>query len=86
MTFGVVAGLILACASALAVCEALRRTRHPFRRALASAACGVAALGAVNLLSAYTGISLAINYATAFAAVVLGMPGVVTLLVLRLLA
>ena len=42
-------------------------------------------LGAVNLLAGYTGVSIALNYATAFVAVVLGAPGVVTMLLLRVL-
>ena len=54
-------------------------------RALGSAVCGAASLGAVNLLAGYTGVSIALNYATAFVAVVLGAPGVVTMLLLRVL-
>ena len=43
------------------------------------------ALGAVNLLAPVTGVSLALNWATSFMAVVLGAPGVITLLLLDLL-
>ena len=39
----------------------------------------------MNLLAGYTGVSIALNYATAFVAVVLGAPGVVTMLLLRVL-
>ena len=38
---------------------------------------------AVDVLAGYTGVALALNYATAFVAVVLGAPGVVMLLLLR---
>ena len=47
--------------------------------------CGVGALGAVNALAPFTGVALALNHLTAFAAVVLGAPGVLLLLLLRLL-
>lgn len=54
-------------------------------RAAASALCGVGALAAVNLFSAYTGVAIALNFATAFFAVVYSLPGVVLLLLIRLL-
>lgn len=85
MTFPLVTAVCIAVISVLGVVTALRRSERPFLRALASAGCGVAALGAVDLLAAYTGVSIAVNYATAFVAVVLGAPGVVCMLVLRLL-
>ena len=40
-------------------------------------------MSAVDVLAGYTGVALALNYATAFVAVVLGAPGVVMLLLLR---
>ena len=61
------------------------KAKRPLLRALGSAVCGAASLGAVNLLAGYTGVSIALNYATAFVAVVLGAPGVVTMLLLRVL-
>lgn len=78
-------GLFAALLSAAGVILTASRSKHPVLRALGSAVCGAAALGAVNLLAGYTGVSIALNYATAFVAVVLGAPGVVTLLILRLL-
>ena len=74
------AALLLACVS-----RAAAKGAHPIGQAVLSAVCGVGALGAVNLLAPYTGVALALNYGTAFAAVVLGLPGVVGLLFLRLL-
>ena len=47
--------------------------------------CGIATLGAAALLAPFTGLALAVNWFTAFAAVVLGAPGVVTMLLLRVL-
>lgn len=61
------------------------RCRRPARAAMSAALAGVGALGAVNLLAPVTGVSLALNWATSFMAVVLGVPGVVTLLLLNLL-
>lgn len=75
--------MLFAGLSLLAVATAAARARHPFGAALTASACGVAGLSAVNLLSGATGVSIALNAVTAFAAVVLGLPGVVTLLLLR---
>ncbi len=76
----VAAGLLVL----LAAGAAAGRAGHPLRRALTGAVCGVGALGAVNALAPFTGIALALNHFTAFAAVVLGAPGVLLLLLLRL--
>ena len=80
-TLGVFAALL--CTGC--VLTAANRARRPFLRVLGSAVCGMAALGAVNLLAGYTGVAVALNYATSFVAVVLGAPGVVLLLLLRAL-
>ena len=85
MSFPMIAGVFVVAISILSVCTVLHKTRRPLLRALFSAGCGVAALGAVNLLALYTGVSIALNYATAFVTVVLGVPGVVSLLVLRII-
>lgn len=78
-------GLFVAALCTGGVLAVLHKMKHPLVAALTSAVCGAAALGAVNLLAGFTGITIALNYATAFAAVVLGVPGVVLLLILRLL-
>ena len=72
-TIGVFAALM----SVIGVVLAASKAKRPLLRALGSAVCGAASLGAVNLLAGY--------YATAFVAVVLGAPGVVTMLLLRVL-
>lgn len=79
------AALFAALLSAAGVVWAASKAKHPMRRALGSAVCGAASLGAVNLMAGYTGVSIALNYATAFVAVVLGAPGVILLLLLRVL-
>ena len=75
--------LVLAAVCAAACIKALCRLKHPFSAALINAVGGAAALGAVNLLAQYTGVSVAFNYGTSFAACVLGAPGVIALLILR---
>ena len=77
-TIGVFAALM----SVIGVVLAASKAKRPLLRALGSAVCGAASLGAVNLLAGYTGVSIALNYATAFVAVA---PGVVTMLLLRVL-
>ena len=74
---------VLAAVGLVCVAWAASRQNHPAARVLAGAFCGLGALGAVNLLGSYTGVTLALNYAAAYARVVLGAPGVITLLVLR---
>lgn len=78
-------GLWLAAAVGLTalVSRAAARCRRPVCRCVAGALCGVGALGAVNLLAPYTGVSVALTGLSAFTAVVLGAPGVAGLLVLQ---
>ena len=77
--------LFAALLSTAGVVFAASKAKRPMLRALGSAVCGAASLGAVNLMAGYTGVSIALNYATAFVAVVLGAPGVITLLLMRVL-
>lgn len=60
------------------------RVRKALGTAAASAAMGAAAMGAVNLTGLVTGVVLPVNLFTALVTLVLGAPGVVGLLVLRL--
>lgn len=85
MSFPVLCAAVFAAVSLLTVCAVLARSRRPWRGALLSAGCGVGALGAVNLFASYTGVGIAVNWYTAFASVVLGAPGVIAMLILRVL-
>lgn len=76
-------GILIGIAALLAVSAAATRAKHPVRTSMISALCGIAGLGAVNLLSGSTGVSIALNNATALISVTLGVPGVITLLLLR---
>lgn len=67
------------------VALAAARQKHPVRAGLLSVLSGVGALGAVNLLAPFTGVSLALNGLSWAAAVLLGIPGVTTLLFLKVL-
>ena len=62
----------------------LRNTRV-LKKLAVSTLGGVAALGAVNLSSAFTGVNLAVNLWTIGAAVILGLPGITTALFLKLI-
>lgn len=72
-------------AAVLCTAGAAAKTPHAVRRVLGNSVCGIATLGAAALLAPFTGLALAVNWFTAFAAVVLGAPGVVTMLLLRVL-
>ncbi len=71
--------------STVSVVIFLARGKHTLRRTVLSATYGICALGVVNITSAVTGISLAVNYITCFMAAVLSLPGVVMLIVLQIL-
>lgn len=73
---------IIAGTAAAAVALAAVRHRRPLLRVAMSALGGCCALGFINVFSAWTGVSIALNYATAFVTGVLGVPGVVLLLAL----
>ncbi|MBQ8647934.1 MAG: pro-sigmaK processing inhibitor BofA family protein [Oscillospiraceae bacterium] len=74
----------LAAVLLLAASGAATLNEHPVRSAMAGALCGLGALGAVNLLAGWTGVSLPMNCAAAYVSVVLGAPGVALMLALRM--
>lgn len=63
----------------------LLRTRHFFRALLFSAATGNAALFSVAYLGAFTGVILSPNLFTVAVSTTLGIPGVLTMLLVKLL-
>ncbi len=85
MSFPQFAALAVGIISLVLVFAELKKAQSPMKNAAVSAFFGAASLGAVNLMSLYTGVTIAINYFTSFVAVVLGAPGVICLLMLRLL-
>ena len=69
----------------LAVVIALFRSGRPVRGLLGSSVQGLCALAAVNVAGTFTGVSLGLNWLTGGVCAVLGLPGVITLLLLKLL-
>ena len=53
--------LFFAATASLAVLGTLHRAKYPVRTALCSAAMGIAALAAVNLLAGYTGVTVSLK-------------------------
>ena len=77
--------LVLLIAGAVAVVTKIARCKRPFRTALTTSLSGLAAMVVVNLLGSITGVSIAFNYMTVSCAVVLGLPGTIMLLIMKLL-
>ena len=77
--------LVLGVLAAVFVAWAAAKSKKPIRTAMYSGVLGAASLGAVNIAASYTGVAIALNYGTALIAVVLGVPGVITMLLLRVL-
>ena len=69
----------------LAVTIALVRSGRPIRRLLTTAVQGMCALAAVNVAGMFTGVTLGLGWMTGTVATVLGLPGVVGLLLGRLI-
>lgn len=69
----------------LTVLIALFRGGRPFRDLFSGALQGVCALAAVNVAGMFTGVSLGINLFSGLTCLVMGVPGVITLLLLKLI-
>lgn len=67
------------------VAWAYSKTRHPCITAARNAVSGMCSLLLVNLVSGRTGCYIAINAATVFLATVLSLPGVISLLVMKII-
>lgn len=61
------------------------KTGKPVRAFLGTAIPGVLSLAAINYAAFFTGVGLLVNSATVFAAVVLGLPGVIFVLIGKML-
>ncbi len=61
------------------------KNNKPFAGALKSSLCGVASFMAVNCLASFTGVSLAVNYFTVAFTALLGIPGTIAILLIKLL-
>ncbi len=67
------------------VAVALIRSKRPVRGLIGSGAQGLCALAAVNVVGAFTGVSLGLNLLSGLSCLVLGVPGVVALLILKVI-
>lgn len=61
----------------------LSNSKHPYITTLICSGSGIAGLIVVNLLAQFTGVSIGVNFFTAGISVLLGLPGVITMLSLR---
>lgn len=61
------------------------KTGKPVRAFLGSAVPGVLALAVIDYAAFFTGVGLLVNVSTIFMSVVLGLPGVILVLALRML-
>ncbi len=76
------------CAAALIITVIISKisgARHCIRSALLSMMCGILALTAVNICSFFTGVSLPVSRLSLLISAFLGLPGVVSMLVLQLI-
>ena len=76
---------ILGGSGVLALLITLLVSGRPLRRLLTTAVQGICALAAVNVTGVFSGVTLGIGWLTGGTAVFLGLPGVIGLLVARLL-
>lgn len=76
---------LIAAAVCVVVLRCAVRQRHGLRVLLGGAVCGFAALALLRLLDPLTGTALPLNRFTAFVAAALGLPGVITLLLLQII-
>lgn len=77
--------IVLLAVSGIIILAAMLKSKHFFKAFFFSAAQGLAALFAVNLLSAATGVSLAVNAVTLAISALGGTAGVAALLFSRLI-
>ncbi|MEA4912939.1 MAG: pro-sigmaK processing inhibitor BofA family protein [Oscillospiraceae bacterium] len=81
-----VIAVLVVCAAALFMnLRFLSKAKRPGLAALKSAAGGIASLLAVNSLASFTGVALTLNYVTVCVCALLGLPGTLLLLFVRLL-
>lgn len=75
---------VFAVGAGLCVLIAAVKTRKPIRCLLSSGVQGLCALGLVDLLGAFTGVSLGFSWFSAGICFGLGMPGVIGVLLAKL--
>ncbi len=81
----VLVGIVVG-AAMLAVLVTLVRTGKPIRQLFTSLIQGVCAIAAVDIVGVFTGISLGFGWFTILGCAAFGMPGVISMLLMRLIA
>ena len=76
--------IVLAVIAAVAIFLASLKSKRPMKTLLSSALAGLVTLVAVAVSGHFTGVSLAINFWTLACAAASGIPGVVLMLVIKL--
>jgi len=76
---------VVAVAATLIIAVSMVKTGHIFKALFTSVALGIVALFAVNVISAFTGVSIGVNAVSIFVSAVGGISGVVMLLVMNTL-
>ena len=76
---------VLGVAIAIMLAVGLYRSGRPVRSLIASGLQGICALAAVNITGAFTGVSLGLNVLTGAFGLLLGVPGIITLLILKVI-
>lgn len=73
-------------AAMLAVLITLIRTGKPIRYLLTSLIQGICAIAAVDIVGMFTGVSLGFSWFNMLGCAAFGMPGVISMLLMRLIA
>ena len=84
MQFLKIFSIILVCMYLIILAVFAKKSGSFFRTLLLSALSGVATMAMINVLTRFTGVTLPVNMYTVLSSAVLGIPGVLGLLVVRL--
>lgn len=77
--------IVFAIIALVCVSYGFSKSRHPLLSAAKSAVSGISAMLLVNLVSGHTGCYIAVNAATVFVSTVLSLPGVICMLVMKII-
>lgn len=80
-TYLIIAGVALLCGIAIAII----RNPGTLKKIIASSAAGLMMLAVIDLTYAFTGIYIAVSVWTLAAAAILGLPGVISMLFLKII-
>lgn len=67
------------------VIHKISKNKRPFKRALVSVISGISALITVDILSVFTGVYIPVSILSILISIILGIPGVTSMLILNLI-